>query len=212
MEALRLLARFQRARQDTQGFRAWKREIAVAVITVPLAYMLLLHYGSTQSAMEEVVAILAAVIAAAILVPVGEFMWNWHKAPMRMLQEENEILRSQIATTKNQTNRTQLETALREGEQFARTLDIYQLSYDLKDVLDFQSGIMEPFSEWLRRTTLLLPVQDQNVFIRGEQMQFPVYGDSGYLHAWEKLGAPELQVHVLYCLKMLRDAISRANR
>ncbi len=84
----------KRARTDTTGFRAWKREIAVAAMAAVLAYFFL----PATEIMNEWVAIGCVVVASVVLVPMLEFGWNLAASPVRILNENIETISDQIAS------------------------------------------------------------------------------------------------------------------
>lgn len=95
--------RWRRARQDTQGFRAWKREVSVSLLVGALTYIVLLKYGSAQSARDEMIVVVVAILVTAVFLPVTELAWNFTRAPLRIamdeirrLKREKEVLQRQL--------------------------------------------------------------------------------------------------------------------
>lgn len=115
--------RFQRACQDTEGFRAWKRELLVAIIAGTLCWW----WFPEQEAVSEITAISIAVVAAILIAPLLEFVWNFYHAPIRILKEENKALREENENYKSSAAR---EIITIEGEEHGGTW------YSNKFVLD----------------------------------------------------------------------------
>lgn len=89
--AVRRKTRWQKAKEDSIGFQ-WIREITLALSAGALCWLLL---PETQ-AMEEIAAITIAAVTAILIVPSVELAWNFIRAPIRILREENVELRAQI--------------------------------------------------------------------------------------------------------------------
>ncbi len=95
--------RWRRARRDTHGIRAWKREVGVSLLVGTLTYMILLRYGSAQSARDQLIVVVVAMLVTAVLLPAAEFSWNFNAAPFRIavdevrrLAKEKEVLQRQL--------------------------------------------------------------------------------------------------------------------
>lgn len=103
MDDITLKQRWKKAKKDTLGFRAWKRELFGAVLAAVIAYGALNFFGSEQGAREEVIAIGAVVLATLILIPMGEFAWNFIKAPIRITGDK-------VSQLEEQTQKLHVET------------------------------------------------------------------------------------------------------
>lgn len=123
--------RWRRARRDTQGFRAWKREVSVPLLVGALTYMILLRYGSPQSAREQLIVVIVATLVTAILLPAAELVWNFARAPLRIAEDEieklvrdKEVLQRQLeaATGWKGLARTRLQEFWDQGAEMRRSI------------------------------------------------------------------------------------------
>lgn len=123
--------RWNRALHDTQGFRAWKREILVPLLVGTLTYVTLLRYGSPQSARDELIVAIVATLVTAVLLPAAELAWNLVRAPFRIavdeiqrLNQEKEVLQRQLeaATGWKGITRTKLQEFWDRGAGLRRAI------------------------------------------------------------------------------------------
>jgi hypothetical protein len=89
-------SRWQRARADTKGFFALKRELTGALTAVLLAVLSLVVFGSPRSAVAAEAIIGGAAIGGAVLIPVIELGWNYLRAPTRTLREDVLAIRAAL--------------------------------------------------------------------------------------------------------------------
>ena len=87
--------RWQKAKQDWPGIRA-KRELAITLIGGVFGAVMLLILGLPGASMEHVITVAAAGVAAAIFVPIAEFVWAWWQAPMRLLTADVIAIRERV--------------------------------------------------------------------------------------------------------------------
>lgn len=97
--------RWQKAKADTKGVKAWKRELAMATLCGLLAFGALKPWGSSkQAAVDEVITVAAAVLGALIFLPALELFWNWLQAPNRLLVEHVTALHKDLLATQGEVN------------------------------------------------------------------------------------------------------------
>jgi hypothetical protein len=89
--------RWQKARLDWPGFQ-W-RDLRVGVIGILLAIVILLALGRPGGAVVEVAVVGAAGLAAAVFYAVGQFVWAWLQAPMRLLSADVIAIRERLEAT-----------------------------------------------------------------------------------------------------------------
>lgn len=58
--------------------------------------------------MDEITAIIIAAVAGAALIPLGEFLWNYARAPLRIERDKTEALRQQNSDLQTRLNLTDL--------------------------------------------------------------------------------------------------------
>jgi hypothetical protein len=113
------MTRWQKARLDTRGFRAWKRELAFGLAAGTTAIVLLVTFGRDEAAFEEALIVAGSIIGTVLLVPLLELGWNYIKAPDRLLREELSRLGAEVRELGAlvRPDARQLRTALREIQE-----------------------------------------------------------------------------------------------
>jgi hypothetical protein len=86
--------RWQKTRADWPGFR-WQ-DLVVGVVGLALAVAGLVLFGRPGGAVTEVLIVGGAAILAAILYPLGQLVWAWLQAPMRLLTEDVIAIRERV--------------------------------------------------------------------------------------------------------------------
>jgi len=81
---------------NTKGFRAWKREGGIGLLTGLLTW----YFLPVQDAMTEAKIITFAVVSALAILPLLEFLWNFIKSPIQILLERIEVLEKEKSTKK----------------------------------------------------------------------------------------------------------------
>lgn len=79
--------RWERARRDTSGFSDTRRDLTSALVGLVLSVVGLVAFGSVHAIRDDVIIVIASVVGAVVVVPVGELAYNWVKAPRRILSE-----------------------------------------------------------------------------------------------------------------------------
>jgi len=87
---------------------------------------------------SQIIAITIAVIAAALITPLIEFCWNFYRAPIRILKEENKALREQISKYESSSAKNLIKI---NGEEYSGTW------YGNKFVLDEPAQILHLSTE-----------------------------------------------------------------
>lgn len=93
-----LPTRWQQARRGSKGFRAYRRESAVAVTGGLVAAGYLFVFESRAVAGQELLIVLASVVGAAVVFPLLELGWNYLDAPGRIVRDQLVALRNDIKT------------------------------------------------------------------------------------------------------------------
>lgn len=88
--------RWQCAKRHSRGFKAWKREAVLAVVTLPFAYGALEALGSEAGATDQLISAGAVAIAVLIAFPLLELGWNYAWAETRLLRDEVGSLREAV--------------------------------------------------------------------------------------------------------------------
>lgn len=93
--------RWQRTRSDWRGFRGI-RDTVNAAIGAAITAAVLLYLGFPHDAVVTGITLACAAVGSAIVMPLAELWWSWHKAPARLLQaerEENARLKGEATAT-----------------------------------------------------------------------------------------------------------------
>jgi hypothetical protein len=102
-ERLERPSRLQKARQDSRGFKAARRELCTLVVGGVLGALLLAVLFDGVAVLQFIIGVICAAVAAAILVPAAEFAWNYLQAPHRIMLDELTGIRSTIAALQSPT-------------------------------------------------------------------------------------------------------------
>jgi hypothetical protein len=86
--------RWQKARNDWPGFQ-WA-DSAIAGVGLGLAVVVLAILGFPGETVVEVVVVAGAGIAAAVLYALGQLVWAWLQAPMRLLTADVIAIRERV--------------------------------------------------------------------------------------------------------------------
>jgi hypothetical protein len=85
-----LYARWKRAKQDTEF--SIGEELIGAIATAIGAWFIRRHFNEPGELVSDLWFIVLAAIVGAVVVPILKFIWNFIKAPHRILEEENAVL------------------------------------------------------------------------------------------------------------------------
>jgi hypothetical protein len=91
-----LSVRWAKARADSEGFRAWKRELGGTVTAGLLTWYV--RRNNPDALLSDIMAIAIAVVATAVVIPLVEFGWNFATARRRLAEEEVARLFAERAT------------------------------------------------------------------------------------------------------------------
>lgn len=203
-------SRWKRARSDTQGFRAWKRELLGGLLGGALTYVSLRRFGSPQSASDEVIVIAVGMLVFVILIPLVELLWNFIKAPIRIahdeirkLAEENQQLRSQleVATGWKGIGRRKLQEFWDRGDALRHAV------LEAPDVSEpAHQQFWAEFTTW--RNELLSYVHGLSPSKAGyiddvKVMDTPIYHDGKPLVGWKA----ETTKHIAARLERIKDVM-----
>jgi hypothetical protein len=86
--------RWQKARQDWPGFQ--RRDLVVGAIALVLAVVGLVVFGRPGEAVAELLIVGGAGLLATILYPLGQLVWAWLQAPMRLLTADVVAIRERV--------------------------------------------------------------------------------------------------------------------
>jgi hypothetical protein len=112
--------RWQKAQADWPGFQ--RRDLWIAVIGLGVSVGVLALLGFPGEAMIEVAIVAGSGALAAILYALGQLVWAWLQAPMRLLTDDMVAIRHQLESTHAATEkpisvRLLLLNSIRRGEQ-----------------------------------------------------------------------------------------------
>jgi hypothetical protein len=127
------MGRWEKAWLDTKGFRAWRRELAFGLAAGATAIVLLVLLGRDEAATEEAFIVAGSIVGTVLFVPLLEFVWNYVKAPDRLLREEVSRLGAEVRELSAlvRPDARQLRTALRElHEEASDSLRLMALARD----------------------------------------------------------------------------------
>lgn len=88
--------RWEKARHDTKGFAAWKREAVLGIAAGATAIVLLIAFGHDDAAYQEALIVIGTIVGTIVLVPLIELAWNFLKAPQRLLREDLSDLQAEV--------------------------------------------------------------------------------------------------------------------
>ena len=86
--------RWQKAKQDWPGFQ-WQ-DLAVALVALVLAVVVLAVLGFPGKIVAEVSIVAGAGVAAALVRALGQLVWAWLQAPMRLLTKDVVAIRDRV--------------------------------------------------------------------------------------------------------------------
>ena len=95
-------ARLQRARQESGGFRAWKREGSIVLLTAPIAFFLLPAFGFDEFGFEHFAGVGITALLAAAAFPVLDVGWKYARLPVRDLEAETRQLGARLTELERQ--------------------------------------------------------------------------------------------------------------
>jgi hypothetical protein len=112
--------RWQRARDDSRRFRDWKRDAAVLCLAAGVAFGVMAITGFPGEARVVELIVAGSAVGAVVVLRASELAWNWLKAPMRLLRDDVDALRTEVRELVAIVRPGDLRPALRRVREEAR--------------------------------------------------------------------------------------------